>query len=184
MKTAFWKTIYTAGHDAVALRESATGWRLDGTAVYLLDDAPAQIRYGLELHQDWSTAAGFFEGFVGTRAVKREIRRDGADWTLDGVAQEAVRGALDLDFGFTPATNYPQLQRMALHVGQSQEITVAWLAVDAQVLQPLPQIYTRVGPCSYDYDSPQGPYRETLEVASDGFVRDYPTLWTMIGSDP
>lgn len=180
VKSAFWNTIYTAGHDAAILRQTASGWQLSGMAVYVLNSEPAQIRYGLELHQDWSTRSGFFEGFVGSNAVKREIKRDGANWTLDGVKQDAVTNALDLDFGFTPATNHPQLQRMALEVGKSQQITVAWLDVDSEALEPLPQIYARVAHMSYDYNSPQGPYRETLYVAPNGFVRTYPTLWEMI----
>lgn len=180
-RSAFWKTIHTAGHDAALLRRTGSGWRLDGMAVYAVGGEPAQIRYRLDLHHDWSTRSGFFEGFVGARAVGREIRRDGADWTLDGVGQDAVTGASDLDFGFTPATNHPQLRRMALEVGRSRRITVAWLDVDSEALEPLPQIYTRVAESAYDYDSPQDPYRATLGIAPNGFVRTYPGLWEMTG---
>ena len=148
-------------------------------AVYVEDSQPRQIRYALDLNQDWSTRNGVVEGFVGSKAIKREIRRDGGNWTLDGVPQEAVQTALDLDFGFTPATNHPQLQRMALAIGQSREITVAWMDVDSNALKPLPQIYARVADHAYDYDSPQGPYRAILTVARSGFVSDYPDLWKM-----
>ena len=178
--SAVWNTIYTAGHDAAILRQTDSGWQLDGMAVYVIDGEPAQIRYGLQLHQDWSTRSGFFEGFVGPKPVKRVIERDKASWTLDGVRQDVVADALDLDFGFTPATNHPQLRRMVLEVGQSREIIVAWMDVGSDALEPLPQIYARVADYAYDYNSPQNHYRETLEIAPNGFVRTYPTLWKMI----
>lgn len=180
MKSALWNTLYTTGHDAARLSEIETGWRLDGMAVYDLNGKPVQVRYGLDLNHDWSTQSGMVEGFIGTQPVKRDIRRNGASWTIDGVSQEAVYGALDLDFGFTPATNHPQLQRMALEVGETKEIVVAWLDLESTALQPLPQIYSRTSDEAYDYNSPQGPYRATLKIAPNGFVSDYPTLWAML----
>lgn len=181
MKTAFWKTIYTAGHDAAALLQAESGWRLQGSAVYLLDGAPASIRYSLDLDADWSTRRGCFEGFVGQEAIHRDIVRDRDGWLLDGVRQPGLDDVVDLDFGFTPATNHPQLRRMALEIGQRKEIVVAWLDVDSDGLAPLPQIYRRTADRCYDYDSPQGSYRATLQIAGNGFVSVYPDLWEMEG---
>jgi len=101
---------------------------------------------------------------------------------LNGVAQEAVAGLVDLDFGFTPATNHPQLRRMGLDVGQTAEIAVAWMDLESAALAPLPQIYRRIGDKAYDYESPQGPYRAVLDIASNGFVRLYPDLWEMVSA--
>ncbi|RYD49622.1 MAG: hypothetical protein EOP60_13465 [Sphingomonadales bacterium] len=176
-QTAFWKAIYTRGHDAALLAAAGDGWRLSGTAVFLHEGRPASLGYSLDLNPDWSTRAGRIYGFVGGNTVERRIERVGPDWTLDGVPQPGVRGCVDLDFGFTPATNCPQLKRMALEVGQSAEINVAWLDVESTALAALPQIYRREGLDAYDYNSPQGPYHATLRIAESGFVRDYPDLW-------
>jgi uncharacterized protein len=178
-KVALWKTLYTPGHDAACLVQTESGRRLEGTAVYSKDGEPACVRYALELASDWSTRSGAIDGFVGERTVRRRIERDATGWTLDGVRQIGVDNLLDLDFGFTPATNHPQLRRMALGVGQSDRITVAWMDVDSHGLEPLPQVYRRISEHAYDYDSPQGPYRATLQIAANGFVSHYPELWEM-----
>ena len=96
---------------------------------------------------------------------------------LNGVRQDRLDGLQDFDFGFTPATNFAQLRRMNLAVGETAEITVAWMDLDSADLQPLPQIYERTSDLSYHYYSPQGPYRAKLELQANGFVSVYPDLW-------
>jgi len=179
MSVALWKALYTQGHDAAALFSTSAGWRLEGNAVFAKEGAPARLSYALDLATDFSTLAGSIEGMVGVSPVWIAIRRDLAGWTLNGVRQREVEGLLDLDFGFTPATNHPQLRRMDLAVGQSKEITVAWMDVDSDRLMPLPQNYRRIAHQAYDYHSPQGPYHATLKIADNGFVASYPTLWEM-----
>jgi hypothetical protein len=179
-KTALWRAVYTSGHDAAALFETPSGRRLEGTAVFLKDGEPARVAYALDLASDWSTRAGSVRGFVGRRRVRFRIERAEDRWTLNGVPQDQVRHSLDLDFGFTPATNHPQLRRMGLSIGESKEISVAWLDLDSDRLEPLPQLYRRVDDRAYDYDSPQGSYRATLRIASNGFVSEYPDLWEMV----
>jgi uncharacterized protein len=178
-ETALWKTLYTPGHDTALLVETAEGHELSGMAVFAHDGQPARLFYKLDLNPDWSTRSGRVEGHAGTTRVEHWIERDALGWTLDGVRQHGLAGVVDLDFGFTPATNCPQLKRMALEVGQSAEIIVAWMDVDSSVLEPLPQIYRRTDEDAYAYNSPQGPYRATLRIAANGFVRDYPGLWAM-----
>ena len=175
--TAFWKALYTAGHDTALLSQTNTGWVLEGTAVYLKDALPAALHYRLELAPDWETIAGSIKGRVAGTVVDHDIRRSSDGWLLNGKMQAGLDGVVDLDFGFTPATNHAQLRRMNLGIGDKMQITVAWMDVDSVSLEPLPQIYERVSERAYDYDSPQGPYRATLQLEETGFVKLYPELW-------
>jgi hypothetical protein len=177
--TAFWKALYTAGHDAACLMQTKNGWMLDGTAVYLKNAAPAALNYRLQLASDWTTSSGSIKGWVGNDHINHEIRRDGDGWLLNGMRQSGLEGVVDLDFGFTPATNYAQVRRTALQVGASAEFTVAWMDVESARLEPLPQIYKRLSGRAYDYNSPQGPYNATLQLDENGFVNIYPDLWQM-----
>jgi hypothetical protein len=86
---------------------------------------------------------------------------------------------VDLDFGFTPATNMPQLRRFNLADGETADVNIAWYDFGVERLVVLPQIYRRIDARSYAYDSPTGNYRATLEVAPSGFVQLYPELWVM-----
>ena len=149
--------MYTVGHDAACLTQIENGWALAGTAVYLKDVAPAALNYRLNLALDWSTREGRIKGRVGNSQVNHDIRRDGDGWLLNDKRQRGLEGVVDLDFGFTPATNF------------------AWMDVESASLEPLSQIYKRKSDRAYDL--PQGPYKATLQLDENGFVSMYPDLW-------
>ncbi len=96
---------------------------------------------------------------------------------------DAVVGGLsecvDLDLGFTPATNLFQLRRLALAEGQIAEVPVAWLDVAAGTLDVLSQRYERRTEATFWYAAPRFAYAALLEVNSVGLVRRYPGLWEM-----
>jgi uncharacterized protein len=99
---------------------------------------------------------------------------------LNGVAVEGLEHLVDLDYGFTPATNLLQLSRLALEPGQQAEVPAAWFDLDSASLVELPQTYERRSQGSYWYEAPTVPYRALLEIAPNGFVRSYPGLWRLV----
>jgi hypothetical protein len=88
-----------------------------------------------------------------------------------------VAGCVDLDLGFTPATNLLQLGRLALTEGQAADAPVAWLDVSAGTLEVLSQRYERRSATTYWYEAPGFGYAGLLEVAPTGFITRYPGLW-------
>jgi uncharacterized protein len=98
-------------------------------------------------------------------------------WTLNHNIIRDLEGCIDLDFGFTPATNLSQLRRMALEIGQAADLPVAWLDVTAGTLASLYQRYERRTTNVYGYEAPRFNYAAQLTVRSSGFVSDYPGLW-------
>ena len=84
---------------------------------------------------------------------------------------------VDLDFGFTPATNTCALRRLALAIGQSAEVSAAWLDVSTGLLERLVQRYERRSEDTYWYESPRFEYAGSFSVAPSGFVVAYPGLW-------
>lgn len=106
-----------------------------------------------------------------------EIRCRGGEWTLGGVPVPEVRGALDIDLGFTPSTNTLPIRRLGLMVGQSADLVAAWLDPDDWRLKPLAQRYTRLATDRWEYLSRDGGFRAELTVTPEGIVRDYGHLW-------
>ena len=90
-----------------------------------------------------------------------------------------LEGCLDLDLGFTPATNLTQLRRVALPVGTGADIPVAWLDVPAGRLERLDQRYERRTVEGYWYAAPRFDYAALLQVSALGFVEQYPGLWAI-----
>ena len=179
--SAIWSRLDVPGHDACWIERGRDGWTVRGVAVFAHDDGPAALQYRVDCSEEWITRRGEIRGTVGSRHVEVSIVRDREGrWTLNGEEAASVRGLADLDFGFTPATNFQQLQRFALRVGQAADVTVAWLDVDSEGLTALEQKYERRDELSYWYESPAAGYQALLTIRADGLVDEYPGLWRAV----
>ena len=174
--TAFWRRLDIPGHDAARVTEAADGYELFGQASFLDPRGPAALRYVLDLTPDWVTRDGRISGFVGKRTVETHVVRTPDGWVLDGKTR-GMGDILDLDLGFTPATNMVQLRRVALAPGEAAAFDVAWLEAGDETLVRLPQHYQRLNGTDYDYHSPDNDYRATIVLATSGFAAVYPGLW-------
>jgi uncharacterized protein len=177
---AAWMRLDRPGRDAALLRRIDDGWALEGGAAFDHDAGSAAVAYQVETDGRWETRRGVITGFVAGEAIRHEIERDSAGWRLNGVRIEGLDHLVDLDYGFTPATNVLQLSRTAPKTGQRVEVPVAWFDLDSASLIELPQTYERRGEASYWYEAPTVPYQGLLEIAPNGFVRCYPGLWRLI----
>jgi uncharacterized protein len=177
---AAWMRLDRPGRDAALLEPSEGGWFLRGAAAFGHDGGSATAAYQVEVDARWRTKQGLISGFLGDQMVRHEIQRDDAGWRLDGLRVEGLKHLVDLDYGFTPATNVLQLSRIVLEVGQSADVPVVWFDLDSASLIELPQSYERRGETSYWYEAPTVPYRALLEIAPNGFVRSYPGLWRLV----
>ncbi len=173
-----WRRLDTPGHDACTLAKLDAGWVLDGMAVFRDDGAPALLSYRVVCDYAWRTEQGRVRGWVGARALDFTVlRADNGIWTLNGDAVPGLDTCVDLDLGFTPATNLTQLRRIALAKGQAADVPVAWLDVGAGTLALLPQRYERRDEGRYWYEAPSMGYAGLLETDPAGFIRRYPGLW-------
>jgi uncharacterized protein len=177
---AAWRRLDRPGRDAALLRPNGDGWLLQGAAAFDHEDGAAAVAYQVEVDARRETKRGVITGFFGDQRIQHEIRRDGQGWRLNGAAVEGLDDLVDLDFGFTPATNVLQLSRIALKLGQSAEVPVVWFDLASASLTKLPQRYERRGEASYWYEAPTVPYQGLLEIAPNGFVRSYPDLWQLV----
>ena|SRR6187551_1512759 len=173
-----WRRIDSPGHDGCRLDQTARGWQLTGTAVFLDGDQPAQLAYDVTCDADWRATEGRVRGWIGTHALELHVERtpDGA-WHFNGAAASGFADCVDIDLGFTPATNLAQLRRVDLAVGQAADVPVAWLDVSSGRLEVLRQRYERRSEWTYWYEAPRFGYAALLEVTPVGFIRRYPGLW-------
>lgn len=173
-----WRRLDSAGHDACRLVERGGAWRVEGATAFLHNGVPAFLAYEVECDGEWRTQEGAVRGWMGERALDFRIAlaHDGT-WTLNGLVVPNLEGCIDLDLGFTPATNLLQLRRVALQIGQAADVSVAWLDVAAGTLDRLQQRYERRTAEAYWYEAPRFDYFALLRVNEVGFVEDYPNLW-------
>jgi uncharacterized protein len=90
-----------------------------------------------------------------------------------------LAGALDVDLGFTPATNTQPIRRIGLEVGESASVRSAWLRFPELRLEPLEQTYTREAEQSFRYRAlvDGEPFIARLDTDAFGRVLRYEGLW-------
>jgi hypothetical protein len=116
-------------------------------------------------------------GHCGSRAIDFDISHADGAWRFNGMLIDGLAGCVDLDLGFTPATNLIPIRRLALTKGQARDVRVAWLDVSTGSLKPLDQRYEKRTESAYWYEAPSFGYAAELDVAATGFIRRYPALW-------
>jgi hypothetical protein len=173
-----WRREDETGHEFCTLAKTDRGMKLTGVAVLTNDDVPCCLQYTIECDAKWRTLLCRITGYVGKHAITIDIRREGAQWLLNGVEVPEVAGAIDIDLGFSPSTNLLPIRRLALEVGKKAEVRAAWLRFPELTLESLEQTYTRLAPDSFRYESNGGKFRRDLKIDEMGMVAEYPELWS------
>lgn len=177
--TTLWRRHDLHGHEACRLSQLATGWRISGTAVFGFNGASCHLAYTVKCDSQWHTESAVVKGWVGTRSIDIDITRN-ADkvWQLNGAACDAVKGCVDIDLNFTPATNTLPIRRLKLAVGESATVRAAWLRFPSFDLEPLEQSYQRLEQTVYRYESAGGRFTARVDVDDAGLVTRYGNIWT------
>ena len=147
------------------------GWLMRGIVMIPIDDKPSEIRYEVTADKLWRTQGAVIH--IGDETT--EISVTDNEWWVDGVLNDDLRGCIDIDLGWTPATNTLPIRRLRLDVGESAETVTAWLRFPEMEFVPASQNYTRVSDNLLRYQSGQTDY--DLEVSADGVVCRYGDLW-------
>jgi len=178
--SVLWRRVGTPGHDACRLERNGDNWQIDGAAAFRhVDGRPAQLHYRVRCDGAWHAQWGTVRGWLGGEAVDLSIVRDPhGGWKLNDAQVSGLGHCVDLDLGFTPATNLMQLRRLHLAPGEGSEAPAAWLELETGGgLSELKQHYERRAESGYWYTAPRFDYAGLLEVSQEGFVQRYPGLW-------
>jgi hypothetical protein len=172
-----WRRLDTEGHDSCRLIRLEDGWRLDGVAVFRHEQRACAACYAAECDAAWRTRSAKVTGWLDSTVLDLNIAATAGQWSLYGVEQPQVAGSIDVDLGFTPATNLLALRRYALAIGQQTPAAAAYLAFPELRLQRLEQTYRRLDASRYAYTASAYQSEEVIDVSANGFVVDYPKLW-------
>jgi uncharacterized protein len=177
LDSVLWRRLDGPGHDACQLLRAASGYELQGVAVFLHRDRPCSLQYRVCCDKRWLTCSAHVAGVVGRKTVEVQVQRVRDDWILDEEVQPGLVGCKDIDLSFTPATNTLPIRRLRLAVGESCTTSAAWLRFPSLTIGKLDQTYAYRGHGSYAYSSLAGKFRRRLGVRPSGLVATYPTFW-------
>ena len=180
-RAILWRRLDCNGSDACRVRSTDSGWLIEGSAAFRSGNAIAALAYRVEIGADWTSRAARISGFAGGRDIQMEIARGVGGWSVNGEYVPEVGGLVDIDLGFTPATNLNAIRRLDLDIGATADTTAVWLDTDDWRIKPLVQTYRRIAPDRYAYASPAHGYHAELETDDFGMVTHYPELWRAVG---
>lgn len=173
-----WRRLDLPGHDSCCLWKSGDGWQLAGTAIFLFDQQPCLLSYEVNTDSHWKTCTAAISGYVGESIMALAIARTpNHRWSINGIELQEAAHCVDLDLGFTPATNLIAIRRLSLAIGARSPSPAAWLAFPDFTLNQLEQHYHRISRDRYEYSAPSAGYADVLEVDAYGAIARYPQLW-------
>lgn len=150
LHTVAWRRPDGAGHEAARLFIDDEGWRLAGMAVGAPDGTPTAVSYVVACDGEWRTRRGALAGWIGGTNVRLTLRVDpDGRWSLNGVAQPAAHGCIDVDYALGPATRAPAIRRLRLAVGEAAESRTARLHLPSGRLEGVTRRYARVADRTY-----------------------------------
>lgn len=83
-----------------------------------------------------------------------ELLADGEGrWTINGESIPGVNGAIDIDLGFSPATNLLPNRRLDLEVGERAELGAIWVRFPGLRVERLDQAYQRDAARVFRYEA-------------------------------
>jgi uncharacterized protein len=177
----FWRRIDQPGHDCCRIFELSGRWVLNGGAVFTEKRRRCYLQYEVVTDAAWNTKHATITGFVGNWTIDLRIRASSKQqWFLNDEAQVGVNGCLDLDLGFTPATNLIAIRRLSLSIGEQVDAPAAYLTFPNMRLKVLQQTYRRSGRLEYDYAAPSFGYNGKLKASLLGAIVHYPGLFDQL----
>ena len=184
VSAGLWQWLQGPGLERFEFVRAGDEWVFRGTILTMAKDAAAEVRYEIFCDSLFHTrrASIFLRESAGERTLRIEAR-DGR-WFENGRENHAVKGAIDIDLGWSPATNTLPIRRLNLAVGHaSGEFVAAWVSFPDLLLQPLPQEYIRLAEREYRYSSRGGAFKANLLVDGNGLVLDYEGFWQRAKSE-
>lgn len=144
------------------------------------DPDPFEVTYHIETDSGWRTRfVSVVEAQTGA-SVELRVSADGTWTDCEGRILHHLAAAVDVDISATPLSNTLPVRRLALEVGESADIVTAYVEVPGLRVVADPQRYTRLLPAVYRYESLDSDFQRDVVVDEDGFVLDYPGLFTRV----
>lgn len=175
-----WRRLDVPGREDARVEQLPAGWRVAGQLEVEESGVFARLSYRVDCDPEWRTRSALIEGEAAGQPVRLALTADGmGQWARDGRALPELAGALDVDLGFTPATNTLPIRRLDLAVGEMAAVRSAWLRFPALRLERLEQIYTHEADQVYRYEAQVDgePFTARLDTDVYGRVLRYERLW-------
>lgn len=137
------------------------------------------IRYQIMTDIRWLTnrceLSGYFRGFHIQFLFERNHR---GTWIANGQPGDRFDQCEYVDISLTPFTNSLPINRLVLSEKEAREISAVYFDFTDRKVRPVKQCYTRLSANLYHYENIPNDFEADILVDNNGFVVDYPALFT------
>lgn len=174
-----WDSDLLDSTERFTLHSHQDGYRFAGNTLIRHEGIRVEIDYVVEARPDWSTRSARVEIPAVATLFEVEVSPDGR-WVIDGDHRPDLDGCVDIDLGWTPATNTLPIRRLSFRSGIPASTRVGWLKWSELVFMPAEQSYTKHDEGRWTYSS--GEFSAELVVDERGVVIDYgdPPIWRAV----
>jgi hypothetical protein len=175
-----WQGLIVPSMERFIATATDRGFELSGLILQAHEDAPYVARYVIQVDESWRTRRVDVELEDGGRR-QVSLTADGkGHWPADSEQLADLDNCLDVDLEWSPSTNTLPIRRLALAIGQSKDVSAAWVRFPSLEVQRLEQTYERLEDRRYRYHS--GRFTADLVVDEDGMVLQYGLSWKAVAT--
>src|SRR5690349_19518667 len=137
LRRVVWRRILDErSFEECVVSEHGDGFGICGRIIAAEGDQPLTATYDIRCDRSWSAQAIAIEQTLGGLSRRLRLERADKGWLVNGALDAKLDGCAEPDLGLTPSTNALAIWRLQLGVGQSAEITCAWVKFPTLSVQP------------------------------------------------
>lgn len=155
-----------------------TGFEISSTIIGSYDGKIYKVEYQIQTNRNWETLYLELKSQHSNQREHLTLKSDAkGNWAINGKHANQFKGCLDVDIPLTPFTNTLPINRLKLSSNEERQISVIYLDLLEQQIQPVFQKYKRLSEMEYQYENVPNDFEAKIEVDGLGFVVNYPALF-------
>ena len=158
--------------------DSTNGVVVNSAIVGLYNKKIYRVDYQIKLNPSWETYYCLVNSQFNNEIKKFEFEKDQNKWLLNGEYFDSFDGCTEVDIPLTPFTNSLPINRLKLNPGQEEDIAIIYIDLLEDSIRRVKQKYRRISSDVYQYENIPNDFEAEIKVDDDGFVIDYPQLFT------
>lgn len=169
-----WRGLERRSDERFVFRHLPAGYRAEGIHI----DSEYALTYRVEIDRSWQFRSLDLAMFGEDRGLALRRDADGTWTDGPGNALPFLNEAREIDLSFSPFTNTLPIRRLNPLVGEAFDIVMAYVDLPSLAVTADPQRYTRLHDHAFRFESLDSGFRRDIEIDSEGFVVEYPGLFT------
>jgi uncharacterized protein len=179
LKDLVWEKLDGLGYEHLKVFDTDSGYRVDSLIIVQHLNSIQRVHYEATLDSGWAMETVKITLVNQSKSLYLQTDGNGLWFDKDLDEIPALQGCRDIDISATPFTNSLPIKRVGWRLNEQQDFHMVYISVPNLSIKKVKQTYTlkEENNKSKKYNYESNTFTSEIEVDSDGFVLDYPTLF-------